>query len=159
MASSGLHVWFGGNAKPNPEHLVGAEAVQDSVVSVWDTRTFRGLARRLPQLVENALFITSYSFAWYIAAHAALCSQTAEERLAHILFEYATKAGRKAEGGIEVNAKNEELADAANITLFTTSRLISAWERKGLLQRQRSKITLCSPERLFSMRKKPTVAA
>lgn len=132
-----------------PEYLVGVEAVQDSVVSVWDTRTFRGLARRLPQLVENALFITSYSFAWYIAAHAALCSQTAQERLEHILFEYATKTGRKVAGGIEVDATNQELADAANVTHYTTSRLISAWERNGLLQKERGKILLRSPERLF----------
>jgi CRP/FNR family transcriptional regulator, nitrogen oxide reductase regulator len=138
-----------GIVRQMPEYLVGVEAVQDSVVSVWDTRTFRGLARRLPQLVENALFITSFSFDWYIAAHAALCSQTAQERLSHILFEYATKAGRRVAGGIEVDATNQELADAANVTHYTTSRLISAWEKAGLLQKQRGKIMVCSPERLF----------
>jgi CRP/FNR family transcriptional regulator, nitrogen oxide reductase regulator len=131
------------------EYLVGVEAVKDSVLSVWDTHIFRGLARRLPQLVENALFITSYSFAWYIAAHAALCSQTAQERLSTVLYEYATKAGRKVAEGIEVDATNQELADAANVTHFTTSRLITAWERTGLLQKQRGKIMVCCPERLF----------
>ena len=132
-----------------PEHLVGVEAVQDTVVSIWDTHTFRGLARRLPQLVENALFTTSYSFAWYLAAHAALCSRTAQERVANILFEYATEAGRKVEERIEVDPTNQELADAANVTHFTTSRLISAWERTGLLQKQRGKIVVYSLERLF----------
>jgi CRP-like cAMP-binding protein len=142
-----------------PNYLVGVEAVQDSLVSVWDTRTFRGLARRLPQLLENALFITSYSFGWYTAAHAALCSQSARERLSHILFEYGTKVGRKVAGGIEVDATNEELANAANVTHFTASRLISAWARTGLLQKQRGKIMLCSPERLFQHAKKQTGAA
>jgi len=140
---------LGGMLLQMPKYLVGVEAVQDSLVSVWDTRSFRGLARRLPQLVENALFITSYSFGWYIAAHAALCSQSAQERLAQILFEYATKVGRKVPGGIELDATNEELADAANVTHFTASRLISAWARTGLVQKQRGKIMLCSPERLF----------
>src|SRR5262249_23200050 len=121
---------LGGMLRQMPEYIVGVEAAQDSVASVWDTRTFCGLARRLPQLVENALFITSFSFTWYIAAHAALCSQTARERLLNILFEYATKAGRKVAAGIEVDATNQELADAANVTQFTSSRLISAWERK-----------------------------
>jgi hypothetical protein len=78
-----------------------------------------------------------------------LCSQTAQERLSHILFEYATKAGRKVTGAIEVDATNQELADAANVTHYTSSRLISAWERTGLLQKQRGKIMLRSPEKLF----------
>jgi CRP-like cAMP-binding protein len=132
-----------------PEYLVGVEAVQDSVVLVWDKRTIRDLVQRLPQLAENALFITSFSFAWYIAAHAALCSESAPERLEHILFEYATKVGRKVAGGIEVDATNQELADAANVTEYTTSRLMSAWERSGLLQKQRSKIVLRWPGKLF----------
>jgi len=121
-----------------PEYLVGAEAVQDCEVSAWDTRTFRGLAQRIPQLLENALFITSFSLDWYIAAHAALCAQTANERLTHILFEYATKAGREVDGGVEIDANNQELADAANISHFTTSRLISAWEKTGLIQKRRA---------------------
>jgi len=145
---------FAGVLGQMPEYLVGVEAVQKSVVSVWDTRTFRGLARRLPQLVENGLFITSFSIDWYIAAHAALCSQTAQERLSHILFEYATKIGRKVAGGVEVDATNQELADAANVSHYTTSRLISAWERTGLLQKQRGKIMVRSPEGIFQHAKK-----
>jgi len=137
-----------------PDYLVGVEAVQDSVVSVWDTRTFRGLTRPLPQLVENALFITSFSFDWYIAAHAALSSQTAQERLSHILFEYAAKAGRKVAGAIEVEATNQELADAANLTVYTASRLIAHGIKQGCFRSNGAK-SWCAPRKGFSsMRKK-----
>jgi CRP-like cAMP-binding protein len=135
-----------------PEYVVGVEAVWDSVVLLWDARTFHGLVQRVPKLVENALSITSYYLAWYLAAHAALCSQTAEERLSHILLEYATKAGRKVPGGIEVDATDQELADAADVTHHTTSRLITAWERTGLLHKQPDKIIVWSPERLFHVK-------
>ena len=48
---------FGGAAlstRPSP-YLLGTEAVRDSVVLAWDGATIRGLARRFPQLLENAI--------------------------------------------------------------------------------------------------------
>jgi hypothetical protein len=37
-----------------------------------------------------------------------MCSETAQERLSHVLFEYATKVGRKVAEGFEIDATNEE---------------------------------------------------
>jgi hypothetical protein len=41
------------------------------------------------------------------------------------------------------------LASEANISLFTASRLISAWQREGILEKRRGKILLRFPERLL----------
>jgi CRP/FNR family transcriptional regulator, nitrogen oxide reductase regulator len=130
-------------------YLVGVETTQDSLVLAWDARSIQALKQQLPRLAENALYITNFLFSWYIGAYAALCSESAQERLSHILFEYATKLGRKVAEGFEVDATNEELAEAANVTPFTTSRLMSAWAKRKLLQKLRGKILLRYPERLF----------
>ena len=48
---------FGGAAlaiRPST-YLLSTETVQDSVVLVWDGPTIRGLARRFPQFLENAI--------------------------------------------------------------------------------------------------------
>jgi hypothetical protein len=42
------------------------------------------------------------------------------------------------------------LADAANITVFTASRLISEWQRTRALVKRRGKILLQSPDWLLS---------
>ena len=44
---------------------------------------------------------------------------------------------------------NEELANAANITLYTASRILSAWQRTDAIRKQRRKIVVRSTERLF----------
>jgi CRP-like cAMP-binding protein len=86
---------------------------------------------------------------WYVGTHAALTSQTARERLAHVLLGYAPSIGQRVPGGIELDVTNEELADAANITPYTTSRLMSEWRRTGAIGKRRGKILLHSAKRLF----------
>ena len=77
---------FGGAAlaQRSSTYLLSTEAVRDSVVLVWDGPTIRGLTRKFSQLLENAIIIAADYLSWYIAAHAALCSQDARQRLAII---------------------------------------------------------------------------
>ena len=116
---------------------------------VWDSATIRSLATRHPQLWENALSLTHQYLVAYQAAHKALICRTARERLAHVLVSLANGIGKKAAHGIELNVRNEELANEANVTLFTASRLLNEWQRGGMLIKSRGKILLRSPERLL----------
>ncbi len=97
---------------------------------------------------EHILMGMKY-LAWYVGTHGALVSQSAAERLAHVLSAYAPSIGQKVSGGIELDVTNEELADAANITPYTASRLISEWQRAGAIRKSRGKILLHSGKRLF----------
>lgn len=142
---------FGGAALvPRPStYLLSTEAVRDSVVLFWDGPTIRGFARRFPQLLENAIVSAVDYLSWYTAAHAALCSQTARQRLASVLLGYTSSMGQRVSGGTEFDITNEELANAANITPYTTSRIISEWHRTGAIRKHRRKIVVRSTERLF----------
>jgi len=135
-------------ARPST-YLVSSEAVRDCIVLEWDGPTIRDLARRHPQVLENAHLIDMGYLAWYVATHAALISQSAGERLASILFGLARSVSQKASGGIELDVTNEELAYSANITPYTTSRLISKWRRSGAIRKRKGKIVLLSPERFY----------
>ena len=142
---------FGGAAlvRRASTYLLSTETVRDSVVLIWDGPTIRGFARRFPQLLENAIVSAMDYLSWYIAAHSALCSQTARQRLASVLLGYTSSMGQRISGGIEFDITNEELANAANITPYTTSRILSEWRRTGAIRKLRGKIVVRSTERLF----------
>src|SRR6266481_2134740 len=142
---------FGGAALVSSSsiYLVSTEAVQDSAVLVWDGRTIRALARRFPRVLENALSIAANYISWYVVALASLTSQTARERLAGVLLGYVSSIGQKVAGGIELDLTNEEVADSASITPYTTSRILSEWQRAGAIKKRRGKIFLASPEKFF----------
>jgi CRP/FNR family transcriptional regulator, nitrogen oxide reductase regulator len=142
---------FGGYALlPAGEYLVGTEMVKDSSLYVWSRPKMHDLMKRFPQLEHNALLLASDYLAWFLSAHIALLCETARERLAHILVSLALGIGHRERGGLELEITNEQLANAANITVFTTSRLLSEWQRSGAIAKTRGKVLLRSPEKLFS---------
>jgi CRP-like cAMP-binding protein len=141
---------FGGGAllTEPPSYLVNVETVKDSRMLVWDRATIRNLAARYPRLRENALSIAFDYFTYYVATHTALVSNSARERLARILVNFAHGIGHEVPGGIQLEVTNEDLANEANVTVFTASRLLSEWQRNGAIIKSRGKILLRSPERL-----------
>jgi CRP-like cAMP-binding protein len=125
-------------------YLVSTESARDSEVWVWSRADIRRLALRNPRLLENVLTTASDYFRWYITAHLALISHSAQQRLARVLVRLADDIGRAVKDGTELDITNEELADAAHITRFSTSRLLGEWQRKGILTKRRGKIVLTS---------------
>jgi CRP-like cAMP-binding protein len=143
---------FGGVAlmsRPS-SYLVSSETVRDSSVLVWDRATIRGLAERYPRLLENALLVANDYMNWAVVAHTALLSHSAQERLADVLLVLADVLGHAVRGGVELDVTNEELACSAHITPFTTSRLLSDWQRDHTIAKRRGKLLLRSRERLFA---------
>lgn len=55
---------------------------------------------------------TDRHIAWHLAAHVALCSETARERVAHVLLALAPLIGQRGPDGIELDVTNQELADS-----------------------------------------------
>jgi fructose-specific phosphotransferase system component IIB len=83
-------------------------------------------------------------------SHIGIASYTARQRLAEVLITLARTVGQETAGGVTLDITNEELSNAANITLFTASRLISEWHRNRALVKRRGKILLRSPDWLLS---------
>ena len=134
---------------PPIAYLSSTETARNSSVLVWNRDTIRSFAARQPRLLENALDIGIHFMTAYHAARRALICGSARERFAHVLATLASGIGHKVPGGIELDVKNEELANEANVTLFTVSRLLNEWQRAGVLRKSRGKIFLSSPERLL----------
>jgi len=142
---------FGGRTvlSSHSSYLFSAEAVTDSSVLVWDRSTIRGLIARYPRLLENALLTASDYLAWHLTSHIGLACHTARQRVAQVLVTLARTIGQKVPGGVALQITNEDLANAANVTPFTASRLMSKWQSDRALVKRRGKVLLRSPERLF----------
>ncbi|MGB8886547.1 MAG: Crp/Fnr family transcriptional regulator [Candidatus Korobacteraceae bacterium] len=142
---------FGGAAllSQPAEYLVSTEAVKPSSILVWDRVTIRALVARYPRLADNALWTMFDYLVAYRAIHVSMTCDSARQRLARVLADLATGIGQKVPGGVELDVRNEELANEANVTPFTASRMLGEWQRQGVLRKSRGKVLLRSPERLF----------
>jgi CRP-like cAMP-binding protein len=128
---------------------VSTEAVNNSTVLVWNRATIRSLSVQFPRLVENGLLIAYDYFVVYRSLHISATFQTARQRLAQVLGNLAVGLGQPVPDGVELDIRNEELANEANITIFTASRLLNEWQRKGILIKSRGKVVVRSPEALM----------
>jgi len=133
-------------------YLLSSETVKESELLVWQRRDITALAARYPKLAQNAMLIAYDYLAWYLAAHVGLACHTAAQRLAVVLVTLAQTVGKKGPNGMEIETTNEELANAASVTMFTASRLMSKWQRSGVILKKRGRVVITSPEQLLSKR-------
>ena len=134
-------------ARPT-EYLVSTEAVTECFALVWSRSSILSLTKQYPMLLENALMIASEYFAALRDMLVSASHHTASERIAQVLASLSREVGRKGFEGMVINISNEDLANEANVTIFTVSRTLSEWQRKGLVLKRRGQVVLRSPERL-----------
>jgi CRP-like cAMP-binding protein len=95
------------------------------------------------------LFLAQDYLTWYVSAHTSLICDNAEQRLARVLVTLADGMGCKQSGGTRVDLTNEQFANMANITPFTTSRILTRWQRTGAIIKKRGGVLIRRRELLF----------
>ena len=130
-------------------YMASAEAISDCELLTWDQSTMRKLVSLHPMLGENGLRVALGYLRNYIDRHVGLLTKTAEGRLAETLFRLGGRSGEVHPGGIEIRATNEQLSALADISRFTTSRVLSNWVRSGTVSKGRGRLVLHNPEALM----------
>ena len=79
-----------------------------------------------------------------------LATQQVEQRVANALLRLINQTGRKVETGIEIDfpITRQDLSEFTATTLHTVSRLLSSWEKQGLVTSKHKRITVCDPHAL-----------
>jgi CRP-like cAMP-binding protein len=132
-----------------PNYMASATTVNECEFLVWDHDTIRKLAKLYPRLTENGFRMALHYLGMYMKRHANVIGKRAESRLAQALLDLATQAGEVHESGVAIDITNEQISSLSDISSFTASRLLSKWERKGVLYKERGRVTLLSPESLM----------
>ncbi len=79
-----------------------------------------------------------------------MATQHVEQRIACAILRLINQTGRKVENGIEIDfpITRQNLSEMTGTTLHTVSRLLSAWEKDGIVESGRKRITVCQPHQL-----------
>lgn len=75
-----------------------------------------------------------------------LATEKVERRIARSLLRLTAQMGVKnAQGHIELAFTRQDLAEMSGTTLYTVSRILSEWERRGLVEAGRERVVLSNP--------------
>lgn len=79
-----------------------------------------------------------------------MATQRVEQRVASALLSLSNHSGRKVSGGVEIAfpISRQDLSEMTATTLYTASRLLSAWEKDGIIKSLRKRILVCDQDRL-----------
>ena len=133
-----------------PNYMVNTTTVTTCDCLAWDHDTIRKLATEHPQIMENGFRLALYHLASYMKRHINFVTKSAASRLANQLIQLAISAGEVESSGINVDITNEQLSSLCDVGYFTTSRILSKWERDGMLSKKRGRVTLLAPESLMA---------
>jgi CRP-like cAMP-binding protein len=134
------------------EYVMNAETVSKSSALGWDRTVIRSFVTKSPRLLENALLLAYDYLLLFRIRHVAMSCHSAPQRVAQVLGSLANEMGQRVSEGIELQITNEELAYEANVTIFTVSRLMGEWQRKGLLTKGRGSVVVMQPDKLIHLK-------
>jgi|SRR5579863_154344 CRP/FNR family transcriptional regulator len=136
---------------PNPLSYLGtAEAHFGGVLHVWHHDEISPLSDRYHQIKTNALSIALRLMETLSDRHASLFEGNASFRVARALLDVGRRSGEIHPEGIDVHITNEQLGSLADVSRFTASRVLSDWNRAGVVTKERETVRIHSPESLLS---------
>jgi len=124
-----------------------ADALAEAVIASWSEDALLGFMIRHPQIAVNVIRITGKRLKEAQERVRELSTQRVEQRVARAVLRLAQQAGHHTVDGtaIKFPLPRKDVADISGTTLHTASRILTAWEKAGLLTSENQRLTICKP--------------
>jgi CRP-like cAMP-binding protein len=132
-------------------HCTTAEVFRSCQTLIWDPPVFKNLIERYPVLHQNMVVILGEHLRELEERFREVATGKVGPRVALQLLRLLESIGRPVDAGVEIGLSREELAQMTGTTLFTVSRLLSAWEARGVVKPRREAVAVCDVESLHAL--------
>ena len=132
------------------DYPVTAIVVGDAEVVGWDKDTMLKLMLEYAPLAVNMLGFALDRIDELQTRYLELCAEQVEQRVARALLRIMRKSSHKISTGVQIDFRlsRKDLADYTGTTLYTVSRTLSLWEKKGWIKSGREQIVVTNPHAL-----------
>ena len=119
-----------------------AHAAAESLYLAWPTSLWSFFVEQNPALALSALQTIGNRLEEAHTRIREMSTQEVERRVAHAVLRLAGKAGKAEDGGIRIDFQisKQDIAEMTGTTLHTVSRILTAWENRGLVEGGRQKL-------------------
>lgn len=152
-----LYAWqmFGalGAVRVEATYPASAQALEHSTALAIPNRFLHVMLESRPYLSFDLMkLMTSYIQEMQVR-YRELATERVEQRVANTLIRLAGQSGSLSENeaGITLSFSRQDVAEMTGSTLYTVSRLLSEWERKGIIKAGREKIKILKPHDLVHL--------
>jgi CRP-like cAMP-binding protein len=133
-------------------HTCSARAVERCRALVWEYNRLQTVLAQYPSIRKNISLILAGRLHELEERFREMATERVAKRLALTLLRLLKRVGKPGRTGVvEISLTREELAQMTGTTLFTISRILSAWAAKGFVQPRRQGVVISDPKRLESL--------
>ena len=127
-----------------------AVAASECIALSWPTRLWTEFTQNYDGFAEETYKTVGKRLGEMNARIMEMATQHVEQRIANALLRLVNQSGRRVGDAIEIDfpITRQDLSELTGTTLHTVSRLLSAWEKQGLVKSKRKRITVCDPHQL-----------
>lgn len=124
------------------QHPSTVTSIIESRLLGWPRAYIRQIMARRPEVAMNAVTILARRYTEIQQRLREFSTQGVERRIAHTVLRLARQAGRRTSRGIEIAFPllRQDLAEMTGATLHTASRILSAWENRGIVASVRRRV-------------------
>jgi CRP/FNR family transcriptional regulator, nitrogen oxide reductase regulator len=151
-----IHEWemFGalGAIRENATYPASAQALVPSTALAIQSGQLRDMMQTRPYLSFELMKMMTGYIQEMQERYRELATEKVERRIARTLLRLTAQMGvRAADGGIELTFSRQDLAEMSGTTIFTASRVLSEWEKHGLVESGRERVVIRNPHGLVKI--------
>ncbi|PKA43299.1 Crp/Fnr family transcriptional regulator (plasmid) [Rhizobium sullae] len=128
-----------------------AIAAAESLTLSWPTDLWPQFVEQNPRLAVTAMQTIGQRLEEAHTRIREMSTEEVERRVAHAVLRLSKQAGKQEGDGIRIDfpISRQDIAEMTGTTLHTVSRILSAWEAKGLVEGGRQKLLVCDYRKLM----------
>jgi CRP-like cAMP-binding protein len=139
-----------GAVRAEATYPASAQALENSAALAISSKFLHSMLETRPYLSFDLMKLMTSYIQEMQARYRELATERVEQRVANALIRLTGQSGLKSgkEAGIELSFSRQDVAEMTGTTLYTISRLLSDWERQGIIKTGRERITILKPHDL-----------
>jgi CRP-like cAMP-binding protein len=139
-----------GVVRTEGKYPANAQTLEDSVALAIENQLLASMMKTRPYLSMGLMDLMTAYIREMQDRYRELSTERVEQRVANALLRLAAQSGTKSENeaGIELTFSRQDVAEMTATTLYTVSRLLSDWERRGVVETGRERIRILTPHEM-----------
>ena len=131
-----------------------AQALEPSTALAIESSFLKEMMKTRPHLSVNLMQLMTGYIMEMQERYRELATERVERRIALTIVRLAGQIGRRTESNqmaVELPLSRQDLAESAGTTIYTVSRVLADWERRGLVEAGRERVVIRNPHGLVQI--------
>lgn len=143
-----------GAVRDNALYPATAQALEPSAALAIESSFLKEMMGSRPNLNINLMQLVTGYIMEMQERYRELATERVERRIALTILRLAGQIGKRTDNDgvkVELPLSRQDVAEASGTTIFTVSRVLADWERRGLVEAGRERVVIRNPHGLVQI--------